>query len=566
MSDAITNAMDIWTSAIGPAAGGARSGKREAYGIKKLRELILKLAVRGKLVPQDSSDEPASLLLERVIKQLAQHPQKRLARSRDDLRVVTGDMPFALPPGWVAARNDSLFALRKGKKPRTVSELPSGLPYLDIEALDRGNIVRFTDDETCPRATDEDILVVCDGSRSGLILDGKNGVVGSTLAVIDTPRMIQPFVRLLFMEAYERLNSTMKGAAIPHLDTGRLMRAVVGLPPLNEQRRIVAKVHELTGLCDRLEQQQSRSSEAHDNLVEVLLATLANGGAPQALAHAWSRIATNFDALVINESSIEQLKEAILQLAVQGKLVPQNPSDEPASLLLARILESREQLIRNGRAKRGAKLAGIIPEDTPFALPPGWVWTRFEDLINPEFPLSYGVLVPGPDVENGVPLVRIEDLDIKNPRERPSKSIAKDIDANYDRTRLMGGEILMGVVGSIGKLGIAPPSWKGANIARAVCRIKPTDLVKKGFVVWLLQSELMRGRFVGDTRTLAQPTLNIGLIRSALTPLPPSAEQHRIVDKLEELMALCDALKARIAEARTSQLHLADAVLEQAVA
>ncbi len=124
----------------------------------------------------------------------------------------------------------------------------------------------------------------------------------------------------------------------------------------------------------------------------------------------------------------------------------------------------------------------------------------------------------------------------------------------------------MGVVGSIGKLGVAPTSWKGANIARAVCRILPTEKVDKSFVLWLLQSKFMQDRFVGDTRILAQPTLNVGLIRSALTPLPPLAEQHRIVAKVDELMALCDTLKARLAEARTTQIHLADAIVERAVA
>ena len=123
----------------------------------------------------------------------------------------------------------------------------------------------------------------------------------------------------------------------------------------------------------------------------------------------------------------------------------------------------------------------------------------------------------------------------------------------------------MGVVGSIGKLGIAPSSWKGANIARAVCRITPTGAINKQFVMWLLQSEFMQGGFLGDTRTLAQPTLNIGLIRAAPTPLPPLAEQHRIVAKVAELIALCDALKERLADTQTTQLHLADAIVEQAI-
>lgn len=124
----------------------------------------------------------------------------------------------------------------------------------------------------------------------------------------------------------------------------------------------------------------------------------------------------------------------------------------------------------------------------------------------------------------------------------------------------------MGVVGSVGKLGIAPDTWAGANIARAICRIVPCDYVSKNYILWLLQSDLMRRQFLGDTRTLAQPTLNVGLIRSASTPLPPLVEQHRIVAKVDQLMALCDQLKARLSEARQVHEQLANALVEQAVA
>lgn len=210
MPKVIIDKLDLWSSALltKSTAGRGSNNKLEAYGIKKLRELILELAVRGKLVPQDPNDEPANVLLERVLKENAQLPLKKGRKSSDSPEITGGDISFELPQGWVYVRNGSLFSLRKGKKPKNISESPIGLPYLDIEALDRGNVLRFTDDETCPRATEKDILVVCDGSRSGLVLDGKSGVIGSTLAVIDTPRMIQPFVKLIFRESYERLNST----------------------------------------------------------------------------------------------------------------------------------------------------------------------------------------------------------------------------------------------------------------------------------------------------------------------------------------------------------------------
>ena len=123
------------------------------------------------------------------------------------------------------------------------------------------------------------------------------------------------------------------------------------------------------------------------------------------------------------------------------------------------------------------------------------------------------------------------------------KKISEEISEKYGRTRLHGGEILMAVVGSVGKLGLAPSSWKGANIARALCRIKPAHNINKSYMLILLQSELMQNSFKGDVRTLAQPTLNVGLIKNSLTPIPPFLEQYRIVAKVDELMALCDRIK-----------------------
>ncbi|AAN70314.1 MULTISPECIES: restriction endonuclease subunit S [Pseudomonas] len=271
----------------------------------------------------------------------------------------------------------------------------------------------------------------------------------------------------------------------------------------------------------------------------------------------------NLPLLAGAPNGIRKLRELILELAVRGKLVPQEPNDEPASELLARIALESAQLVAGGKAKKGNVKAGVVAQGLDSAeLPTTWIWTSFDDLINPEYPIAYGVLVPGPDVADGVPFVRIADLDLVAPPHKPEKSISPEVDRQYERTRIRGGEILMGVVGSIGKLGIAPESWAGANIARAICRVVPSVHVSKDYIIWLLQSDLMRKQFLGDTRTLAQPTLNVGLIRSAAAPLPPLAEQHRIVAKVEELMALCDRLEAQQADAESAHVQLVQAMLD----
>ncbi|MGY3915955.1 restriction endonuclease subunit S [Aeromonas australiensis] len=259
-------------------------------------------------------------------------------------------------------------------------------------------------------------------------------------------------------------------------------------------------------------------------------------------------------------TGIKKLRELILELAVRGKLVPQDPSDEPASVLLERIAAEKTRLVKEGKIKKPKALPEIAEEDKPFELPEGWEWARFDEIINQEYPISYGVLVPGESEEGGVPFVRISDIAIDNPPSLPEKNISKSVDANYARTRLNGGEILMAVVGSIGKLGVVPDSWRGANIARALCRIVPVREVSKNYILHLLKSEFMQNNFKGDTRTLAQPTLNVGLIKNSVTPIPPFKAQQRIEAKVDQLMALCDQLEQQ-SEAQLAAHHTLVAAL-----
>jgi len=411
-----------------------------------------------------------------------------------------------------------------------------------------------------------------ENSKAAIFSDLHNGV-GAGTTELHVVRPIGEFVSrsylLLYLKSppFLRVGETkMTGSAgQKRVPTEFFSFNPLPLPPLAEQHRIVAKVDELMALCDQLEQQTDASLGAHQTLVETLLSALTSAADHAQFASAWQRIAGHFDTLFTTEESIAQLKQTILQLAVMGKLVPQDPNDEPASELLKKIAAEKAKLVKEGKIKKEKPLSPIAKWERPFNLPSGWEWSRFDDLIDPECQISYGVLVPGPDVEDGIPFVRIEDLSLKDPTELPNKKISPEIDQQYARTRLIGGEILMGVVGSIGKLGIAPDSWRGANIARAVCRIVPTQFLHREYIVQILQSNFMQRSFIGDTRTLAQPTLNIGFIRSTMTPVPPLAEQHRIVAKVDELMALCDQLKSRLNDAQTTQLHLADALVEQAI-
>lgn len=222
-----------------------------------------------------------------------------------------------------------------------------------------------------------------------------------------------------------------------------------------------------------------------------------------------------FGALAETDGGIERLRNCVLQLAVMGKLVRQESTDEPV------------------------QIGGCSAE-----VPPGWRSCWLEDVVSRTQKISYGVLVPGPHVEGGTPLVRVQDLTLSSSAEPPTRRISPDVAKSYSRTRLEGGELLLAVVGTIGRVGIAPASWKGANIARAVCRIAPGHWVEGRYLACVLRAPSTQEYFRSSTRTLAQPTLNVAHIRSAKVLLPPLPEQKRIVEKVDQLMALCDELEA----------------------
>jgi type I restriction enzyme S subunit len=574
MPNVITDNIDVWTSANIPKSNGgrgrgARSSNQSPHGIKKLRELILELAVRGKLVPQDKKDEPASVLLQKIAKEKSRLIKEGKIKKQKPMPEITDDEnSFDLPVGWVWVRNGSLFKLRKGKVPKDLSKTEASIPYLDIEALDRGNVLRYTDDTNSPQSIKNDILVVCDGSRSGLVLDGQDGAIGSTLAVIETPLFIQSFVKLIFRQGYEHLNSTMKGAAIPHLDTKKMFLSITGLPPLEEQHRIVAKVDELMALCDQLEQQQTDSVAAHQTLVETLLAILTDASNANELAAARLRLANHFDTLFTTEQSIDQLKQTILQLAVMGKLVPQDPNDEPASVLLEKIAKEKTRLIKEGTIKKQKPLAAITDDEKPCSLPNGWVWTRIGDAsIFTEYGMSEKTFH---DID-GIPVFKMGDIQdgrvvlggqklVKRDVESLPGLFLKKWDVLYNRTN--SAEL-------VGKTGIYEGPDDHYTFASYLIRIRCSkNYVHPRYLNLYMNTSLYRTTQIEPflKQQCGQANVNGTIMRNMVVPVPPIAEQKQILLKAEELMAMCDMLKDRLNKAQITQIQLADAIVEKAVA
>ena len=193
------------------------------------------------------------------------------------------------------------------------------------------------------------------------------------------PEYIKIFLRSLLY--WGQLYESSMGTGQPNVNGNALKHLKLPLPPLAEQKRIVAKVDELMSLCDKLEQAQTLHLKTHQTLVKTVLQTLTDAADAAEVEKAWQRLCPHFDTLFCTEDSIDQLKQTVLQLAIMGRLVKQDPNDEPASELLKRIEKEKAKAVKEGRLKKQAPLPEIGEEEKPFALPSGWEWVRLGQLV-----------------------------------------------------------------------------------------------------------------------------------------------------------------------------------------
>jgi type I restriction enzyme, S subunit len=358
MHEVITNNLDLWTSALltKSSAGRGSNGKQEAYGIKKLRELILELAMRGRLVVQDPNDESASELLKKVATNKAQMVKEgRIRKERDFPAIAQDEIPFNLPVGWEWSRINDVGHDWGQKTPET------DFTYIDVSAIDNSlgvisapSVLSAFDAPSRARKLVRTGTVIYSTIRPYLknicVIEEAYSPepIASTAFAVLHPFQSMPgkFFALYFRspEFVKYVESVQTGIAYPAINDKQFYSGLVPIPPLAEQHRIVAKVDELMALCDQLEQKQTHSLEAHQTLVETLLGTLTSAASQEEPTEAWPRIANHFDTLFTTEHSIEHLKRLILQLAVTGKLSSSLASDKPVVALLEEIMIERKQL------------------------------------------------------------------------------------------------------------------------------------------------------------------------------------------------------------------------------
>lgn len=574
----ITDNIDVWTSTVKTksASGRGSSKKIELYGIKKLRELILELAVRGKLVPQDPTDEPASVLLERIAEEKAQLvKEKKIKKSKPLSKFSHEDEPFVLPQGWAWARLGNTGIGATGKTPSTKqTEFFDGtLPFVgpgqitqNGQMLEAEKFLSSAGLLNSTEAIQGDILMVCIGGSIG-----KAAIATQTMGFNQQINAIRPlqiasdylYTAVSTNSFYVGLLGKATGSATPIINRGKWEELLVPIAPLSEQHRIVAKVDELMSLCDQLEQQTEISIEGHQTLVEVLLNTLTSSADAQELMQNWLRISEHFDALFTTEKSIDSLKQTILQLAVMGKLVPQDSNDEPAAKLLERIAEEKAQLIKDKKIKKQKALPEITEDEKPFELPSGWEWCKLQNLC---YKITDGEHSTPKRTETGYYLLSARNVTNEG-------IILDDVDyvPDFEFSRIRNrcdpnlGDILISCSGSVGRVALVDRD-NTYSMVRSAAMIRPcSSNLKKEYLALMLRSPYLQSQMKNRSKQSAQANLFLGAISNLVGVIPPLSEQYRIVRKVDEFFVICDKLKTRLKDSQTTQLHLTDAIIDKAL-
>lgn len=578
----IADHIDIWTAAESEKKSGrgrASGNAGSVYGIKKLRELILELAVRGKLVQQDAKDEPAKVLLENIAKEkmrLIKEGQLKNEKLLPD--IGDEEKTFEPPIGWEWVRFGTIAQHNSGKtldSGRNTGQLRDYITtsnlYWGRFEIDNVRQMPIADAELEKCTAKKGDLLICEGGEAGRAAVWSYDHEVCFQNHVHRARFygaeIDPYFVYRF---FEKLNATgeidqhRKGVGISNMSSKALALIALPLPPFAEQHRIVAKIDELMLLCDQLESQHSNAVEAHETLVSHLLGTLTQSQSAEEFSANWQRIAAHFDTLFTTDASIDALKQTLLQLAVMGKLVPQDPNDESAGEFLKKVAKEKARLINEGKIRKQKALSEINDDEIGFNLSAGWAVSRlgtFTNVGTGATPSRDKTAYWSPQEVNWVASGETSNDFITETSEKVSSLAVKETNVTvYPVGTLIVAMYGQGKTrGQVSELMIEA----GTNQACAAVVLINTDEAHRKYLKLFFKKayEEMRSHSAGG----AQPNLNVGKISDTVVPLPPLLEQKRIVAKVDELMALCDALKARIKDAQAIQLHLADAIVEQAV-
>ena len=483
---------------------------------QELKNSILQLAVQGKLVPQCKDDEPASELLKRIRAE-KEKPKKKDGRLP---KITEDEIPFDIPESWKWIRLNDIASITYGGTPaRTNSSFWNGnIPWVKIGDI-KNKYISTTEEKISEQGLNSSSAKVF---PKGTILYTIFATIGTVGILNIDAATNQAVAGVTFFGEYSRdymyyvliglkdiLVSKGKGMAQMNINLTILKNTPIPIPPIAEQKRIVAKLEELMPLVE------------------------AYGKAEEQLSK-------------LNAEFPDKLRKSILQQAVQGKLTERDPADEPALELLKRIRDTKKKLVTKGEVYREKELTSILDDDMPFDLPDSWCWCKLGEITKlitkGSSPSWQGVSYT--TQEKGILFVTSENVGVNEMLLEKRKYIEAKFNEMHPASILQKGDLLTNIVGaSIGRTALFQEEIDNANINQAVCIIRLIDTTLTQYLLMYLNSSTAIGFMVSKSVESARANLSLTAVTNLMVPLPPLAEQKRIVKRVEELLALCDELK-----------------------
>ena len=486
-----------------------------------LKKSILQYAMQGKLVKQNPDDEPASELLKQIKSEKEQLIKDGKIKKEKSLPPITDDkIPFSIPDSWIWCRLGTILEKLTDGTHSTPKYVSSGVPFISVKDISQG-FISFDNTKFITKGEHEELYKRCDPKKGDILLT-KVGTTGIPV-IVDTDIEFSLFVsvaQLRFNHSCINANylkylilsplvqmqckENTKGVGNKNWVIKDIANTLIVLPPLAEQQRIVDKLEQILPLIEEYGKNEEKLSE-------------------------------------LNKTLPDKIKQSILQHAVQGKLVPQNPTDEPASELLKRIKSEKEQLIKDGKIKKEKPLPPITDDEIPYELPQGWEWVRIGAITD----IGTGTTPPTSNREyyngniNWISSSSTGNNYIIEPDKLISQKAVDECNLRiYNPDTLIIALYGQGKTrGQITQLKI--PSCINQACA-AICIINK-NLLNLSYIKYFYKKQY------DDIRSLAaggaQPNLNVGKIKNTIIPIPPLAEQQRIVDKIEKLMLIVDKLE-----------------------
>ncbi|MBA2858701.1 type I restriction enzyme S subunit [Methanococcus maripaludis] len=511
---------------------------------EKLKEKILQLAIQGKLVRQNPDDEPASVLLDKIETEKQNLiKEKKIKKQKPIPGILEDEIPFKIPENWVWCRLGDIGEIYNGNsinsklKEEKYLGVKEGYPYIgtkDVYAdsitinYENGVKIPYSELKNFKIANEGSVLICAEGGNAGKKIGflTENVTFGNKLLNFNGyNNIINRYVYYVFQSLYFYTYFTeYKTGIIGGISINKFKELPIPVPPLSEQKTIVQKLDDLFILMNNMENDKKK-------LLDVINLT----------------------------------RNKVLKLAVQGKLINQNPDDEPASVLLDKIETEKQNLIKEKKIKKQKPIPGILEDEIPFKIPENWVWCRLGTLVH-----SFQNGISKRSGKLGQETVVLRLADIKNNRinlEDTRRIVLDDVELN--RYSLNTGDILITRVnGSADIVGSFTPVENVQDISYCdhFIRMKLfNEYIYPPYIVLLGKSELVRKKIKNLFITTAgQKTVNQTHISSIPVILPPLEEQQRIVQKVDELMKLCDELEQNIEKSKNYSEMLMQSVLQEA--